>query len=180
MQSICKDNSNHEQYKISLLILILKKYQYNIKLIQLNLPPYELKISGTPDKLTVFDVLRKKFVALTPEERVRQYFIHYLIKYKNYPVTLLANEINLNIGNKQLRADSVLYDKQLHPKMIIEYKAPEISITQKVFNQITNYNMLLHVDYLIVSNGISHYCCRMDYIKKTYMFLKEIPDYNNL
>ena len=129
---------------------------------------------------SIFDVLRRKYVALTPEEWVRQHFVHFLIEHKRYPKALMANEIQLAIGNKKLRCDSVLYDRTLRPRMIIEYKAPTVSITQKVFDQITIYNMLLHVDYLVVSNGIKHYCCRMDYANQKYLFLEDIPDYQNL
>ena len=111
---------------------------------------------------------------------MRQHFVHFLIEHKGYPKALMANEIQLAIGNKKLRCDSVLYDRMLKPRMIIEYKAPTVSITQKVFDQITIYNMLLHVDYLVVSNGIKHYCCRMDYANQKYLFLEDIPDYQNL
>ncbi len=150
------------------------------KMISLNLPPFKTKLSGTIEKPTIFDILRKKYVSITPEEWVRQHFIHYLIEKLNYPQSLMANEVNLKIGDKNVRADSVLYDKNLHPQMIIEYKAPHIKITQKVFDQITVYNMLLHVDYLIVSNGIQHYICKIDYKKQKYIFLKEIPKYENI
>ena len=119
-------------------------------------------------------------MALTPEEWVRQHFVHYLIGHKGYPQTLMANEIQLAIGNKKLRCDSVLYDRSLKPRMIIEYKAPTVNITQKVFDQITVYNMLLHVDYLVVSNGIKHYCCQMDYDNQKYLFLEDIPDYQEI
>ena len=93
---------------------------------------------------------------------------------------LLANEISLSIGEKVIRADSVLYDSHLRPRMIIEYKAPHIQLTQKVFDQISAYNLLLHVDYLIVSNGIDTYICKMDYEHQTYTFLSSIPDYKEL
>ena len=128
----------------------------------------------------VFDQLRRKYVALTPEEWVRQHFIHFLIDHKGYPQGLLTNEVQLQIGEKRLRCDTILYDKSLQPRMIIEYKAPSISISQKVFDQITIYNFLLKVDYLIVSNGIQHYCCRMDYDNQRYCFLEDIPDYQSL
>lgn len=147
---------------------------------RLNLPEYEIKTSQKNGKTTIFDILRLKYVSLTPEEWVRQHFIHYIIEHKNYPKELLANEIELKIGTKRLRCDSVLYDKELHPRMIIEYKAPEITITQKVFNQISVYNQMLKVDYLIVTNGIQHYCCEMDYDNQKYLFLEDIPDYNNI
>ena len=147
---------------------------------ELNLPKYGIKIANENGHQTIFDVLRRKYVALTPEEWVRQHFVHYLIEHKGYPQSLMANEIQLAIGNKKLRCDSVLYDRSLKPRMIIEYKAPTVNITQKVFDQITIYNMLLHVDYLVVSNGIKHYCCRMDYENQKYLFLADIPNYQEI
>ena len=147
---------------------------------ELNRPKYGIKIKNDKGHQSIFDVLRRKYVALTPEEWVRQHFVHFLIEHKGYPKALMANEIQLAIGNKKLRCDSVLYDRTLRPRMIIEYKAPTVNITQKVFDQITIYNMLLHVDYLVVSNGIKHYCCRMDYANQKYLFLEDIPDYQNL
>lgn len=147
---------------------------------QLNLPPYEIKIRETNGRRAILDILRRKYVSLTPEEWVRQHFVHFLIEQKGYPATLLANEVQLNVGNKLLRADSVLYGSDLHPRMIIEYKAPTVSITQKVFDQISVYNMLLKVDYLVVSNGITHYVCKMNYENQKYFFLREIPEYKDL
>lgn len=149
-------------------------------MIRLNLPSFQIKLSGTQEHPRIFDILRRRYVSLTPEEWVRQHFIHFLTEHKGYPTALLANEISMNIGNKQLRADSVLYDRTLRPRMIIEYKAPTVAITQKVFDQITIYNMLLHVDYLVVSNGLQHYCCHMNYEDHTYEFLQDIPQYNEL
>ena len=147
---------------------------------ELNLPKYGIKIKNVDGNKAIFDVLRRTFVRLTPEEWVRQHFIHYLIDHKGYPQALMANEIQLSVGNKKLRCDSVIYDRSLKPRMIVEYKAPTVNITQKVFDQITVYNMLLHVDYLVVSNGIRHYCCRMDYDNQKYLFLEDIPDYQNI
>lgn len=149
-------------------------------MIQLTLPPYQIRVKETHGRKQIFDILRRKYVALTPEEWVRQHFIHYLVEHKNYPSSLLANEVSLQIGEKRMRADSVLYDNQLHPRMIIEYKAPNITLTQKVFDQITVYNLLLHVDYLIVSNGMTTYICKMDYEKQTYKFLEAIPNYEDI
>lgn len=147
---------------------------------QLNLPAFDYRLQGTAEKPKIFDTLRRKYVALTPEEWVRQHFVHFLISQKGYPASLLANEVKMKVGEKTLRADSVLYDRTLQPQMAIEYKAPHIAITEKVFNQIAIYNMQLHVDYLIVSNGIQHFCCRMDYENQNYLFLEDIPDYQNL
>ena len=147
---------------------------------QLNLPTYDLRLRRTGNRDMIFDVLRRKYVALTPEEWVRQHFVHFLIEHKGYPTALLANEIELRIGGKHLRADTLLYNKELRPHMLIEYKSPTIALTQKVFDQISAYNLLLHTDYLIVSNGMQHICCRMDYEQNTYHFLEEIPDYSEI
>lgn len=147
---------------------------------RLNLPPFEIKLRGTKAQPQIFDILRKKYIALTPEEWVRQHFVHFLVEHKGYPAALMANEIQLKVGEKTLRADSVLYSRDLKPRMIIEYKAPHIPITQKVFDQISIYNMILHVDYLVVSNGLQHYICKMDYNDKKYLFLEDIPDYKEL
>jgi hypothetical protein len=111
---------------------------------------------------------------------VRQHFTHFLVEQKDYPRGLLANEVELRVGEKKLRCDSILYNKEMRPVMIIEYKAPEIEITQHVFDQITVYNRLLHVDYLVVSNGLQHFCCRMDYENGEYSFLQNIPHYTEL
>lgn len=143
----------------------------------LNIPPYPAKIVIRNGKNTIFDILRKRYVTLTPEEWVRQHFIHFLIEMKNYPQSLMANEVSLSLNNMSKRCDTVLYNKDLTARMIIEYKAPTVEISQKVFTQISHYNLILKVDYLIVSNGMNHYCCKMDYTNQSYIFLKEIPDY---
>jgi len=150
------------------------------KMFRLNLPQYEIKIGEKNGKRTIFDFLRRKYVALTPEEWVRQHFTHYLVAQKGYPKGLLGNEVELQVGEKHLRCDTILYNKQGQPQMIIEYKAPTIQLQQKTFDQISVYNLLLHVDYLIVSNGLQHYCCKMDYDHQKYVFIEAIPDYENL
>lgn len=149
-------------------------------MLKLNIPPFQMKLSGTQERPKILDILRRKFVALTPEEWVRQHFIHFLIEHKGYPSALMANEVALSCGNKQLRADTVLYDRDLNARMIIEYKAPTIKITKRVFEQVTSYNFLLHVDYLIVSNGLTHYCCKMNYKNNSYTLLTSIPDYKDI
>ena len=131
-------------------------------------------------KKMIFDVIRRKYVALTPEEWVRQHFVHYLIEQLGYPQELLANEVEVTLNGTSKRCDTVLYDRELKARMIVEYKAADIPITQKIFNQIMRYNMVLRVDYLVVSNGISHYCCKMDYTNNNYEFLSVIPNYNAL
>lgn len=149
-------------------------------MIPLNLPSYPIKLAGTRQKPSIFDILRRKYVALTPEEWVRQHFVHFLIEHKGYPSSLLANEVSLKIGEKSLRADTVLYDRNLQPRMIIEYKAPSIPLTTHVLNQVGNYNRLLHVDYVIISNGLQHYCCKMDYASQRFVLLEDIPLYQEM
>lgn len=149
-------------------------------MLALNLPSYPFKIVNKSGKRFIFDPLRKKYVALTPEEWVRQHFIQYLLNYKGYPQGLLANEIQIILNGTRKRCDTILYDKNLSALMIVEYKAPHIEITQAVFDQITRYNMVLRVKYLIVSNGIKHYCCRIDYSQQKYEFLPDIPNYQDL
>lgn len=146
----------------------------------LQLPPYQIRLGGTRQKPTIFDMLRKKYVSLTPEEWVRQHFVHYLVEHKGYPAALMANEVRLPIGEKILRADTVLYNRELQPKMIIEYKAPHIAITQKVFEQIATYNMLLPADYLVVTNGLTHYFCRLKNSSKKYLYSEIIPNYEDI
>ena len=111
---------------------------------------------------------------------MRQHFVHFLVEHKGYPKGLLANEVELKVGEKKLRCDTLLYNKELKPRMIVEYKAPTIQLQQKTFDQISAYNLLLKVDYLVVSNGLQHYCCKMDYSLQKYTFLESLPDYEIL
>ena len=150
------------------------------QLVPLNLPTFDIKIKKNDDQLLVWDPTRKKQIVLTPEEWVRQHFVHYLIEHLHYPSPLMANEVKLSVGNKKLRADTVLYDRSLRPRMIIEYKAPSIQITRKVFDQILAYNTLLHVEYLVISNGLSTYCMRTGSNDNSAQFLDTIPEYEQL
>lgn len=147
---------------------------------KLNLPTFDLKICEQNGKKTVFDPIRKKWVAATPEELVRQHFVNYLSQYKGYPLSHIANETAIVVGNVDKRCDSVVYNKQGVPSVIIEYKAPKVKITKDVFAQISRYNIALRVDYLIVSNGMNHYCVKVDYNTGGFNFLNDIPDYNML
>ena len=149
-------------------------------MLLLNLPSFEVKIVIKEGKRLIFDSIRKKYVALTPEEWVRQHFVHWLVAEKGYPVSLMANEVQIQLNATRKRCDTVLYDRSLRARMIVEYKAPDVEITQQVFDQISRYNIVLKVEYLVVSNGLHHYCCRVDYDQGTYQFLPEIPDYNRL
>lgn len=145
--------------------------------MRLNLPECNLNIKKNGDTYSVFDILRRKFVALTPEEFVRQSFVNYLIHHKGFPLELMGNEISLNQNGIKRRCDTLVANRNGEPVVIVEYKAPSIEISQAVFDQIVRYNMVLHASYLIVSNGISHFCCKINYSNNTYEFLKGIPDY---
>ena len=146
----------------------------------LNLPYANTKIVVRNEKQMVFDFLRKRFVALTPEEWVRQQFAHFRVEHKVYLAMFIGNEITLSVGRLSRRCDSVVFNKSAEPVMIIEYKAPTVKITQKVFEQICSYNIALHAPYLTVSNGLQSYCCRIDKEANTYEFLKDIPAYGEL
>ena len=143
----------------------------------LNLLPFELKISEQAGKTSVWDPVRKLWTPLTPEEHVRQAFVSYLINYKGYPASHISNEQAIELNSMSRRCDTVVYDKTGTPKVIVEFKRPTVTISQKVFNQIARYNLVLHVDYLIVSNGLKHYCVKMEYPTGKYVFLQDIPNY---
>ena len=149
-------------------------------MLSLNLPPYEIKIIEREGKRQIFDPLRKSYVALTPEEWVRQHFVNYLLQYKGYPSSLTANEVGITLNGMSRRCDTVIYDKNLKPRAIVEYKASSVKITKEVFAQISRYNLVLRVDYLIISNGLQHYCCKMNYENNSFTFLQEIPDYDTV
>jgi hypothetical protein len=147
---------------------------------RLNLPTYSFNIKLIEQRKHIFDFIRKKFVILTPEEWVRQNFLRYLVEEKKYPASLIAVEKEFKLNNLSKRSDAVVYNKSGKPILIAEFKAPEVKIDQKVFDQIARYNMKLKVDYLMVSNGIDHYCCMLDYISNSYQFLKDIPNYADI
>ena len=147
---------------------------------QLNLPAYNFRIIKKNEKPFIFDDLRKKFVALTPEEWVRQHFIRFLIDVKHYPASLIAIEKQLVINGLKKRCDAVVYSRNAEPLMIIEFKATTVSIAQQTFDQAAVYNSKLKVDYFIISNGLKHYCCRLEKDVLQYNFLDDIPDFDAL
>ena len=144
---------------------------------QLNFPNVVLKTKLVKGTTQVFDAVRKKYLVLTPEEWVRQHFIHYLNKEKNYPLGLMGVEQMLKYNTMRTRADIVLYTADGNPNMIVECKAPSVKITQDAFNQIAKYNFKLQVDFLVVTNGMQHFCCAMDYENNKITFLEEVPAY---
>lgn len=149
--------------------------------MELNLPAYDHEIVRGDDGVTrIFDCLRGRAVALTPEEWVRQHFVNFLIVERGYPRGLMANEVSLRLNGTARRCDTLVYSRCGRPVMVVEYKAPTVDVTQAVFDQIARYNMAVGAPYLVVSNGLRHYCCRFDHQSRSYVFLRDIPRYDEL
>lgn len=146
---------------------------------KLNLPNVELKIKSKENKLFIFDDFRKKDILLTPEEWVRQHMAYYLILDKKYPKSLTVLEKELKLNGTKKRTDILIYNTLGTPEIIVECKAMSVKITQQTFDQIARYNLKLKANYLIVTNGLEHYFCQMDFENQQYVFLKDIPNYNN-
>jgi len=147
----------------------------------LNLPKYDFRLrKNADDKTEIFDAIRKRFYVLTPEEWVRQNFIQYLISEKQFPASLMAIEKGLKLNGMQKRTDIVQYNTSGNPVVIVECKAPGIKLSQDTFDQAARYNMTLHVDYLIITNGLEHYACKMNYSENKIQFLEEIPTFKQL
>jgi len=142
---------------------------------KLNLPEYSFRIKTAEGKDFIFDSLRKKFVRLTPEEWVRQNFVQFLLTEKKYSPALITFEALVKVNANPQRADLVVFDRSGIPVLVAEFKSPDIKISQQTFDQIVRYNMQLKVKFLIVSNGMEHFCCSIDYTGNTYAFLPEIP-----
>lgn len=151
-----------------------------MKLPPLNLPAADLRLREDGGILRVYDPLRRRYVALTPEEYVRQHFAAWLQTELHYPASLLANEVAIDLNGTRKRCDTVAYDLAGRPLMIVEYKAPDVTVTQEVFDQIVRYNMTLRARYLTVSNGMNHYCCVMDYAAGSYHFIPRVPDFRSI
>ncbi len=149
-------------------------------MFRLNLPEIELNIKKTKSGFQIMDVFRNRFVKLTPEEWVRQNFLHFLVNHKSYPIGLIAVETELNVSGLKKRCDAVVYNQKAEAILIVEFKAPNVPITQEVFEQVAIYNMKLNVDYFMISNGIEHYFYKMDRASNKYQFYDEIVDYKNL
>jgi len=147
---------------------------------QLNLPLYNFRIKNQNDKQFIFDAQRRKFVSLTPEEWVRQHFIRFLIEEKKFPAARIAIEKQLNINGMKKRCDAIVYDEYAKPLVLIEFKAPEVPITQATFDQAVVYNLKLNVSFFIISNGLQHYACKIDLKEGKYLFFEEIPDFASI
>lgn len=141
-------------------------------------PPYEFRFKNTKNKPGVFDVIRKKFVVLTPEEWVRQHCVHFLNQNLNYPLGLINVEKQLEVSGLKKRYDVVVFHPDGRIRILVECKAPSVAITQDTFDQIARYNLSLKADFLMVTNGLQHFYCQLDYQKGQYNFLPELPVYS--
>ncbi len=146
----------------------------------LQLPHYPFRLKKDGNTVKIFDCIRKKFVVLQPEEWVRQHWIRYLIEEKQFPASLLRVEVSVNTHLLKQRSDIVAYDTKGKAILIVECKAPNIKITQDTFDQIARYNMKLQVPYLVVSNGLQHFCCEINYALKDYIFLENLPKFEEI
>jgi hypothetical protein len=144
----------------------------------LNFPTYSFRLKNSENKTHIFDVVRKKFVVLQPEEWVRQHCIKYLIQEKNYPISLINVEKVVLINGLKKRYDIAVFDSNGSLVLVVECKAPKVKISQTTFDQIARYNLTLKAHYLMVTNGLNHYFCTMNYNNESFEFLKTLPDYN--
>lgn len=143
----------------------------------LNLPPADFKLKKEEGKVWIFDVIRKKFVVLTPEEWVRQHFVHYLINSLSYPKSLFRIESGITYNKLQKRSDILIRDRGGKPWMLVECKSPTIKLTQKAFNQIAIYNMSIGAKYLAVTNGMIHFCCEAGAMGAEAVYLDDFPSF---
>ena len=146
---------------------------------KLNFPTFSFRFKNSENKVSIFDEIRKKFILLTPEEWVRQHVIHFLLQDKNYPKSYINVEKLIKINDLSKRYDGVVFQPNGEIFLLIECKAPEVAISQQTFDQIARYNLVLKAKYLMVTNGLNHYFCQMDFENEKYVFLKELPEYSN-
>lgn len=145
---------------------------------QLNLPGYEYKLKKTEGKIFIYDVIRRKYVLLTPEEWVRQHFINYMIHYLNYPKALIRVEGGLKFNRLRKRSDIVVYNQTGDPWMVVECKSPEQKIDQQVLQQVSVYNSSVRATYVGATNGLIHYCCVVNHEEKITQPLEHFPSYD--
>ena len=150
----------------------------SVNMQELNFPKFSFRFKNSENKPLIFDGIRKKFVVLQPEEWVRQHCIQYLVQIKNYPLSLINVEKVLKINTLKKRYDIVVFNSDGSIHLVVECKAPHIEIDQSTFDQIARYNLELNASYLMVTNGINHYYCQMDFEHERYTFLRDIPNYS--
>lgn len=150
------------------------------KMDTLNLPTYDFRTTERAGKEMIYDPVRHTYVRLTPEEWVRQHFVQYLIQELNVPAGLIAVEAGFEFQGQPQRADAIAYDRQGDPLLLVECKAPSVSIGQDAFDQCARYNLVLGAPYLVVTNGQTHYACTIDFDAREYAFLDDLPSYDTL
>jgi len=146
---------------------------------KLHFPTYTFRFKNSENKIAIFDEIRKKFILLTPEEWVRQHIIQFLLQEKNYPKSHINVEKIIKINSLNKRYDIIVYEPNGELFLLIECKAPDVKISQQTFDQIARYNLVLNAKYLMVSNGLNHYFCQMDFENEKYIFLEELPSFEN-
>ena len=146
---------------------------------KLNFPTYSFRFKNSENKVSIFDEIRKKFILLTPEEWVRQHVVQFLLQDKKYPKSYINVEKLIKINDLSKRYDGVVFQPNGDIFLLIECKAPQVPISQQTFDQIARYNLVLKAKYLMVTNGLNHYFCQMDFENEKYVFLKELPEYSN-
>lgn len=144
----------------------------------LQFPTYQFRFKNSENKIAIFDEIRKKFIILTPEEWVRQHVVHYLFAEKSYPKSWINVEKQIKMNGLTKRYDVVVFNPDGSIFLLVECKAPEIKISQQTFDQIARYNLALKAEYLMVTNGLEHYFCQMDFDNERYHFLQELPQPN--
>ncbi|GGB66078.1 restriction endonuclease subunit R [Flavobacterium suaedae] len=146
---------------------------------KLNFPEYNFRFKNSENRVAIFDEIRKKFILLTPEEWVRQHVIQFLLQDNNYPKNYTNVEKVLKINGLTKRYDAVVFEPDGSVFLLVECKAPSVKITQDTFDQIARYNMTAKARYMMVTNGLNHYFCRMDYNEEKYVFLRELPEFKS-
>ncbi|WP_374948675.1 type I restriction enzyme HsdR N-terminal domain-containing protein [Mucilaginibacter sp.] len=149
-------------------------------LLPLNLPPYPFKLTEQNGQFSLFDEIRKRNIIITPEEWVRQHFVQYLIRDKSYPKTLIKLEGGLRLHGQARRSDIVVFNSRGEKILLVECKAPSVPISQATFDQAARYNMVHKVPLLVVTNGLQHYYCQIDFVTETYKFVEELPAYQSI
>lgn len=145
---------------------------------KLNFSSYSFRFKNSENKTYIFDIIRKKFLLLTPEEWVRQHVLNYLIEDLKYPKSLINVEKLVNVNGLKRRYDIVVFKSDGSLFLLVECKAPEVQITQATFDQIAQYNFVLKAENLMITNGLNHYFCQMDFENEKYVFLKELPEFS--
>ncbi len=151
-----------------------------MQLTKLNLPEFDPKLTMRGNEQLIFDVVRRKHIVLTAEEWVRQHFLNYLIKHKAYPIGLIRVEQQVLVSGMPQRADIVVYSRNGQPIMVVECKAPGVELSNSTFAQAARYNISLGANYLVITNGMDHFCCKVNLESNSYLFLKDIPDFDDL